>query len=89
MKKKLAFIDHNFHKKSRSGDFLIDIFKKKYSIDNYWWSLKDQYSLYEKVKKYENIFFSIIAEDMLSREKNLMWAQCMIILMYQADIEKN
>ncbi len=78
MKKKLAFIDHNFHKKSRSGDFLRDIFKKKYSIDNYWWSLKDQYSLYEKVKKYENIFFfqSLLPlEDMIKlREKNLMWA---------------
>ncbi len=78
MKKKLAFVDHNFHKKSRSGDFLRDIFKKNYKINNFWWSLKDQYNLYKKIKNYENIFFfqSLLPlEDMIKlRDKNLMWA---------------
>ena len=35
MKKEIAFIDHNFHKKSRSADFLRKIFEKKYKIKNF------------------------------------------------------
>ena len=57
MKKEIAFIDHNFHKKSKSADFFKENFEKKYKIKNYWWSLKDQYQLINKVKKYDNFFF--------------------------------
>ncbi len=78
MKKRLAFIDHNFHQKSRSADFLREIFKKFYIIDNFWWSLKDEYKLVEAVKDYDNFFFfqSLLPlDDMLFlRNKNVMWA---------------
>ncbi|MEI8061185.1 MAG: glycosyltransferase [Candidatus Berkelbacteria bacterium] len=36
MKKKIAFVDHSFHKKTYSGDFLRNIFLHKYQLDNYW-----------------------------------------------------
>jgi len=78
VKKRIAFIDHNFHKKSRSADFLREIFKEHFIIDNYWWSLKDEYKLIESVKDYDNFFFfqSLLPlDDMLSiRNKNVMWA---------------
>ncbi|MDE1874950.1 MAG: glycosyltransferase [Patescibacteria group bacterium] len=32
----LAFIDHSFHKKSRSGDFLREIFRERFDIVDYW-----------------------------------------------------
>ncbi len=78
MKKEIAFIDHNFHKKSRSADFLRKIFEKKYKIKNYWWSLKDQYQLINKIKKYNNFFFfqSLLPlDDMIKiKDKNIIWA---------------
>ena len=78
MKKRLAFIDHNFHQKSRSADFLREIFKDNFIIDNFWWSLKDQYNLIELVKKYDNFFFfqSLLPLDdmLLLKNKNVMWA---------------
>ena len=78
MKKRLAFIDHNFHQKSRSADFLREIFKDHFIIDNFWWSLKDQYNLIELVKNYDNFFFfqSLLPLDdmLLLKNKNVMWA---------------
>ena len=78
MKKVVAFIDHNFHQKSKSGNFIREILKKKFVVHNFWWSLKDQYKLIDKVKNYENFFFfqSLLPlEDMLKiRDKNIMWA---------------
>ena len=78
MKKELAFVDHNFHKKSRSADFLREIFEKKYKIKNYWWSLKDHYQLINKIKKYNHFFFfqSLLPlDDMIKiKDKNIIWA---------------
>lgn len=78
MKEKIAFIDHNFHKKSRSADFLRDIFKREYEISNYWWSLKYQKEIYYNIKDYDNFFFfqSLLPlNDMLKiKDKNVMWA---------------
>jgi len=33
---KLAFLDHSYHFKTRSGDFLRDIFKSKFLIKDFW-----------------------------------------------------
>ena len=78
MKNQIAFVDHNFHKKSRSADFLREIFKKDYLIKNYWWSLKEQYQLINKIKDYNNFFFfqSLLPlDDMIKiRDKNIIWA---------------
>ena len=77
-KKKLAFVDHNYHKKTRSGDFLREIFSKDFIIEDFWWSLKEENNLIEDLKKYENIFFFqtlIPLYDLLKlKDKNLMWA---------------
>lgn len=35
-KPRLAFIDHSFHQKSRSGDFLRKLLENHFSITNYW-----------------------------------------------------
>ena len=35
MKEKLAFIDHEYHKKTKSGDFLRKILSKEYKITNF------------------------------------------------------
>ncbi len=78
MKNKIAFVDHNFHKKSRSGDFLRKIFKKNYLIKDFWWSLNEQYQLINKIKDYNNFFFfqSLLPlDDMIKiRDKNIIWA---------------
>ena len=78
VKKKLAFVDHNYHKKTRSGDFLREIFSEHFIIDDYWWSLNEEKKLIEYLKIYENIFFfqSLIPTyDLLKlKDKNLMWA---------------
>ena len=78
MKKRLAFIDHNFHKKSRSADFLREIFKQFFTVDDFWWSLKDEYKLIKSLKNYDNFFFfqSLLPLDdmLLLRNKNVMWA---------------
>ena len=42
VKKKLAFVDHNFHKKTRCADFLREIFSEHFIIDDYWWSLREE-----------------------------------------------
>ena len=77
-KKKLAFVDHNYHKKTRSGDFLREIFSRDFIIEDFWWSLKDENNLIKDLKKYENIFFFqtlIPSYDLLKlKGKNLMWA---------------
>ncbi len=78
MKNKIAFVDHNFHKKSRSADFLREIFKSSFTISDYWWSLKFQDKLIKKIEKYDNFFFfqSLLPlNHMLKlKDKNVMWA---------------
>ena len=78
VKKKLAFVDHNFHKKTRCADFLREIFSEHFIIDDYWWSLREETKLIKFLKNYENIFFFqtlIPSYDLLKlRNKNLMWA---------------
>ena len=77
-KKKLAFVDHNYHKKTRSGDFLREILSGYFIIDDYWWSLGEETKLIKYLKNYENIFFFqtlIPLYDLLKlKGRNLMWA---------------
>jgi len=74
VKKKLAFVDHNYHKKTRSGDFLREIFSEYFIIDDYWWSLSEETKLIKYLKNYENIFFFqtlIPTYDLLKLKDNL------------------
>jgi hypothetical protein len=56
---KLAFIDHSFHIKSTATKFLIDLLKKKYTVDIYWdesWMKKPGIDLSSlSLKKYDTI----------------------------------
>ena len=75
-KQQLAFIDHSFHFKTRSGDFLRNIFKIKYIIKDFWIDRNFQFN--KKIFDYDNIFFfQILAPiNILNKikHKNLIWA---------------
>ena len=76
MKNTLAYVDHNYHIKTKSGDFLREIFKSKFKLKNYWIG-KDM--IFEKqLFSYKNIFFFQIlpSTKILKRfkNKNIMWA---------------
>ena len=49
-KNKLAYVDHNYHFKTRSGDFLRDIFKSKFSIKDFW--IQKNLNFYEIPARY-------------------------------------
>ena len=55
MKEKLAFIDHEYHKKTKSGDFLRKILSKEYKITNFW--VKKDLKIPQKAFVYDNFFF--------------------------------
>ena len=73
---KLAFLDHSYHFKTRSGDFLRNIFKKEFLIKDFWVdkSLKFNNDFY----LYENYFFFQMLPPIKVLEKlkgkNIMWA---------------
>jgi len=61
MNKKVAFIDHSFHKKTRSSAFFVDLLKTRYKVDVYYdsyWKDKKVFD-FKKVNllEYEAIFF--------------------------------
>ena len=78
MKKKLAFVDHNFHKKTKSSDFLREILNEEYELHNYWWTFSNRSKLINSLVNYDDIFFhqSLIPFYDLQkiRNKNLMWS---------------
>lgn len=74
LKSNLAFVDHPFHKKTKSGNFLREIFKKKFRIKNYW---KSEFTIYE-LKRYKYIFFfqNFLSMSEILKLKNslIVWA---------------
>ena len=75
-KNKLAYVDHNYHFKTRSGDFLRDVFKSKFSIKDFWIEKNLRFS--EDFFLYDNFFFFQILPPIKVLEKiknrNIMWA---------------
>jgi len=76
LENKLAYVDHNYHIKTKSGDFLRDIFKSKFLIKNYW--IKKNLNFTADFFLYENFFFFQILPPIKVLEKiknkNIMWA---------------
>ena len=76
MKNTIAYIDHKFHIKTRSGDFLRNIFKKKNRVDNFWIGKDMQFN--KNIFKYRNIFFFQILPPIRIlkklKNKNIVWA---------------
>jgi len=60
-KKKVAFIDHSFHKKSLATEFLIYILKQKYDVQVFWdesWNKGTKVSVYKlKQENFDIIVF--------------------------------
>ena len=54
-KNKLAYVDHNYHFKTRSGDFLRDVFKSKFSIKDFW--IEKKLNQIKKILIYSIHFF--------------------------------
>ena len=73
---KLAFLDHSYHFKTRSGDFLRDIFKSEFLIKDFWVDKNLKFD--DKFCLHENFFFFQILPPLKVLEKlkgkNLMWA---------------
>ena len=76
MKEKLAFIDHEYHKKTKSGDFLRKILSRQYKITNFW--VKKDTKINERAFIYKNFFFFQIFPrfSFLNKtfKRNIMWA---------------
>ena len=73
---KLVFLDHNYHFKTRSSDFLRNIFKSQFLIKDFWVDKRLLFN--EEFFLYENYYFHQILPPLkiLKRlkGKNLMWA---------------
>ena len=76
MENTLAYVDHNYHVKTKSGDFLREIFKSKFEIKNYW--IGKEIIFKKELFNYKNIFFFQIlpSTNQLKKfkNKNIMWA---------------
>ena len=74
--KKLAYVDHKYHIKTRSGDFLRNIFKDNFLIKDFW--IDKDLIFSKKLLLYENFFFFQILPPLKILEKiknkNIMWA---------------
>jgi glycosyltransferase involved in cell wall biosynthesis len=72
----LAFIDHDFHKYTKSGDFLKRIFIQQYKVKHFYISKKLKFD--DEIIKYDNFFcFQILPSIsflMKIKSKNIMWA---------------
>ncbi len=79
IKPKLAFIDHSFHKKTKSANFLRELFDESFKVDNYWddsWNGGLEFDI-TICKNYDYIFyFQILSkiEDLQKIEAKIIWA---------------
>ena len=79
-KKRLTFVDIDFHKKTKSGNFLYEIFSKKFYTNLLWVKSKNKKFIFDPVSKNlkENIFFFQYLPDLISlfklRHKKIFWA---------------
>lgn len=78
-KPKLAFVDHSFHKKTHSGNFLRELFSQHFSVIDFWdtsWNDGEEISLNE-LNECEYVFFfqSIISFKKLRKlTSKIIWA---------------
>jgi len=61
LNRRLAFIDHSFHKKTRSSDFFLEILKERYEVDLYYDGFWDDEEVFDfnilNTKKYDIVLF--------------------------------
>lgn len=72
----LAYVDHKYHFKTRSGDFLRDVFKNDFLIEDFWVNKDLKFS--KNILLHQNFFFFQILPPIKILEKiknkNIMWA---------------
>jgi len=75
MNSKVAFIDHYYHTKTKSGDFLREILFSNFKIDNYW--IKSDLKFNKNIFNYKNLFFFQILPNFSTlkklKNKNIIW----------------
>ena len=75
---KIAFIDHEYHKKTKSGEFLRQVLKKDFDIHDFWIEKKNKFKIPEEILKFDNFFFFQILPDLKflknAKGKNIIWA---------------
>ncbi|MBU4370176.1 glycosyltransferase [Candidatus Parcubacteria bacterium] len=75
----LAFVDHSFHKKSHSGDFLRELFSEHFQITDFWddsWDGGKQIKAME-LNKYDYIFYFQLINSINELKKiksKIIWA---------------
>jgi hypothetical protein len=76
MKSKIAFIDHHYHTKTKSGDFLRELLLLNFKIDNYW--INSNLKFDDKIFAYEKLFFFQILPSFNDlkklKNKKIIWA---------------
>ena len=79
IKKKLAFIDHSFHKKTKSANFLRDLFNEHFKVDSFWddsWSGGVEFDI-SICEDYDYIFYFQVLnkiEDISKIRAKIIWA---------------
>ena len=75
---KIAFIDHEYHIKTKSGEFLRQILKKNFEIHDFWVGKKNKFKIPIETLKFDNFFFFQILPDLKflknAKGKNIIWA---------------
>jgi glycosyltransferase involved in cell wall biosynthesis len=80
-KKKLAFVDLSIHKRTKSTEFLIDLFKDQFDVVNIWYDYgKGEKEFIKEIENYDYIFllqvllpFSSLIR-LCNRKKKVIWA---------------
>ena len=74
--KKILFVDHAYHKKTKSSDFLRKILKEKFIVNDCW--IDKSLEFKSDIFQYENIFFHQIFPPLKIlrklKNKNIIWS---------------
>ena len=74
--KKILFVDHSYHKKTKSSDFLRKILKKKFIVNDCW--IDKSLEFKSNIFQYEIIFFHQIFPPLKIlrklKNKNIIWS---------------
>lgn len=90
MKPKLAFIDHHFHRYTKSGNFLKEIFFKKFQVNHFY--IKSDKDYPKNIKDYDNFFcFQMLPPLSILNKlkgKNIVWAPMYDSMHYPYNFKK-
>lgn len=85
--KKLLFIGHSYHQKTKSADFILDILKTKYQIEKFYFDpYNDSFTIFNNLKgnNYEIVVFWQISPELEKIKTVLSAKQFVFFPMYDA-----